>query len=162
MVEKIGKVIMNYDYYSGTARYLGWMDLVLLKDIIQKHHIKHIILQNLSTLGHIAEVTREIKVCVAYEYHNFIIQSFEHNKVIHSSSPDAKLVHCKPIYQSVEFGGWELSEDDNEVPSRAKCYIRFLLIHTRVNSITYLNNKIKVTAQFDKLGNVIFETESEE
>jgi len=149
-----------FDYYCGTARYLGWMDLVLLKDIIEKHHIKHIILQNLDTLGQIAEITREIKVCVAYEYHRLIFKSLNHNKVIsRASSPKADLIHCKPIYQTVEFGGWELSDDDAEVPSRAKYYIRHLLIHTRVNSITYMNNKIKFTARFDVIGNVVFETE---
>lgn len=152
-----------HDYYCGTARYLGWMDLVLLKDIIKRNHISNIILKNLDVLGQIAENTREIKVCVAYEYHNSIFKSFEQNKLTPYHSISGKeLIHCKPIYQSVEFGGWELSEDDVEVPSRAKYYIRYLLIHTRVNSITYMNNKIKLTARFDILGNVIFETESEE
>lgn len=148
------------DYYCGDARYLGWMDLVLLKDIIKKHHIKHIILQNLDTLGEIAEITKEIKICVAYEYHKIIFKSLDRNKAIFLTSPsEADLIHCKPIYQTIEFGGWELSENDSEFPSRAKMYIRHLLIHTRVNSITYMNNKIKLTALFDIIGNVVFKTE---
>ena len=152
-----------HDYYCGTARYLGWMDLILLKDIIKRHHISNIILKNLDVLGQIAEETKEIKVCVAYEYHKFIFGTLEQNKLISNHSvSDKELIHCKPIYQSVEFGGWNLSEDDEEVPSRAKYYMRYLLIHTRVNSITYMNNKIKLTARFDILGNVIFETELEE
>ena len=152
-----------YDYYCGTAWYLGWMDLVLLKDLIKKNHINHIILNNLDVLGQIAEETREIKVCVAYEYHKIIFKSFEQNKLIpHHSLSGKELVHCKPIYQTIEFGGWELSENDTEVPSRAQYYMRYLLVHTRVDSITYMNNKIKLTARFDFLGNVIFETESEE
>ena len=152
-----------YDYYCGTAHYLGWMDLVLLKDIIKKHHINHIILQNLDILGKIANETKEIKVCVAYEYHKLIFGSFKKNKLIsHYPTSKKEIIHCKPIYESVEFGGWELSENDTEVHSRAQYYIRYLLIHTRVNSITYMNNKIKLTAHFDILGNVIFKTESEE
>jgi len=149
-----------YDYYTGTARYLGWMDLVLLKEIIQKNNIKHIILQNLDTLGKIAEITQEIKICVAYEYNRIIVRSFDHNKIIRSSSQKKELLHCTPIYESIELGGWELSENDTDIPSRAKLYIRYLLIHSRVNSITYINNKIKLTARFNILGNVIFETES--
>lgn len=152
-----------HELYYGEARHLGWMDLVLLKDIIKKHHINHIILQNLDTLGQIAEITKEIKVCVAYEYKRFIVRSFEYDKhIIHSSPPEAELLQCKPIYQSVEFGGWELSDDSDKVPSRAKLYIRYLLIHTRVDSITYMNNKIKLTARFDIWGNVIFATEAVE
>jgi len=147
------------DYYCGTARYLGWMDLVLLKDIIEKHRIKHIILQNLDILGQIAEVTKDIKICVAYEYNHYVVNSLVHNKRIPLSSREIDLIHCKPIYQSVEFGGWELFEDAEEVPSRVQYYIRFLLIHTRVDSITYMNNKIKFTAHFDFLGNVKFKTE---
>ena len=152
-----------HDYYNGTARYLGWMDLVLLKDIIKRHNISDIILQNLDVFGKIAHETKEIKVCMSYEYKNLVFKSFDQNKLIsqYHLSPQS-LIHCKPIYQSVEFGGWDLSEDDFEVPSRAKLYMKFLLVHTRVNSITYMNNKIKLTAHFDFLGNVVFKTESEE
>ena len=150
-----------YDYYDGPARYLGWMDMVLLKEIIKKHHIKHIILQNLDTLGKIAQVTKDIKVCVSYENHNFIIPSLEHfTKIRKSSSQKLEFSHSRPIYHSVECGGWELSDDDTIVPARAQLYMRYLLINTGVNSITYLNNKIKFTAHFDVLGNVIFETEA--
>ena len=149
-----------YDYYYGSAQYLGWLDLVLLKDIIEKNNIKHIVLQNLDTLGKIANVTKEIKVCIAYEYHRIILKSLEHNKLIPSPLTNSELLHCIPIYQSIEFGGWELSEDDDEIPERAQLYIRHLLIHTRVSSITYMKNKIKLTAHFNLLGQVIFETES--
>ena len=150
-----------YDYYDGTARYLGWMDLVLLKETIKKHHINHIILQNLDTLGKIAQVTKEIKVCVSYENHNFIIPSLEHlNKFSKLSSQKLEFSHCRPIYHRVEFGGWDLSDDDIIVPVRAQLYMRYLLVYTRVDYITYINNKIKFTARFDALGNVIFETEA--
>ena len=86
-----------YDYYTGPARHLGWMDLVLLKDIIKKNNITNIIIQNIDTLGRIADVTKDVKVCVAYEHEKFIINLF---------SKEKELLHCKPIYQTVEFGGW--------------------------------------------------------
>ena len=144
----LGRVF--YDFYEGPAWHVGWMDLVLLKSLIKKHNVNHIILQDLGTLGAIAQVTREVKVCVAYEHKSFIINSL---------SPDKDLIHCKPIYETIEFGGWEFSDDAYTVPSRAQRYIRYLLIKTRVNYITCMNNKIKFTAHFDILGNVVFETE---
>lgn len=139
-----------HDHYYGEARYLGWMDLVLLKNIIKKHNINHIILQNLDTLGKIAEITKDVKVCRAYEYKRLIINTPVQTK---------ELVHCNPIYESAEIGGWNFSDDDDVIPSRAQLYMRYLLIRTRVNSITCMTNKIKLTAHFDILGNVIFETE---
>lgn len=160
LIPNFGEGRAFYDYYNGPARYLGWMDLVLLKEIIRKHHINHIILQNLDTLGKIAQVTLEIKVCVSYENHNFIIPTLEHfTKIRKVSSQKLELSHCHPIYHIVEFGGWELSDDDTTVPSRAQLYMRYLLNHTGVNSITYLNNKIKFTVRMDRFGKVTFETE---
>lgn len=139
-----------YDYYSGEARYLGWMDLVLLKDIVKKHSINHIILQNLDTLGKIAQVTINVQVCVHYLYNRFVIRTPVREK---------KLINCKPIYTTVEFGGWEYSEDDDQIPIRAQSYMRYLLIHTRVDSITTMTNKIKFTAYFDSKGSICYKTE---
>ena len=90
-----------YDYYYGTARHLGWMDITLLKSIIKKHHITHIILQNLDTLGKIAYVLGEAKVCVAYRYNKF--------HIILSASREKDLSHCEPIYESAVLGGWDFS-----------------------------------------------------
>jgi len=147
-VSEVGKIF--HEYYSGPARYLGWMDLVLLKDIIKKNNITHIILQNLDTLGKIAQKTKTVKVCVAYEYHHFVFNSI---------SPDKKLVHCKPIYTDAVFGGWESSPDDFEISIRAKSYMRYLLIHTHVDSITCLTNNVKVNARWNEAGHVVFDTE---
>lgn len=139
-----------YDYYYGDARYLGWMDLVLLKNIIKKNNINHIILQNLDTLGKITQSTTEVKICVSYSYHKFII---------HTPLKEKELLHCTPIYTTIEFGGWELSEDDTEIPSRAQYYMCYLLIHTRVDFITTMTNNIKFTVYFDSKGNVCSKTE---
>jgi len=140
-----------YDCYNGTARYLGWMDLVLLKEIIKKQHIGHIILHNLDTLGKIAKITKSIEICDSYIYNNHIITSL---------SPNVKLAHCEPLYKTVEIGGWDSSDNDKQLHIRAQCYMRYLLIHTQVTSITYSTTKRKFTARFDDLGNVIFDTES--
>ena len=137
-----------YDYYPGHARYIGWMDLCLLKEIIKKHHINHIILQNLNTMGKISNIIGRTKVCVAYEYNRF--------HIVHSVSKKKELVHCKPIYQDVVFGGWDFDDDALKIPERAQQYMRYLLIHTRVDSITCMTSKIKLTASFDSLGHVQF------
>lgn len=139
-----------YDYYDGNARYLGWMDLVLLKDLIKKNNVKHIILQNLDTLGKIAQSTLEVKICMSYSYHRFII---------HTALKEKDLLHCQPIYTTVEFGGWDFSENDVEIPIRAQHYMRYLLVHTRVDSITTMTNNIKFTIYFDSKGNVCSKTE---
>lgn len=136
-----------YDYYYGEARRLGWMDLCLLKPLIKKHSITHIILQNLDAFGKICDAVGEVKVCVAYNYNKF--------HVIHSVCKQKELTHCEPIYTTVEFGGWDFSED-GELPFRAQTYVRYLLTHTRVNSITCYTNKLEVTASFDSKGQVEF------
>jgi len=140
-----------YDYYTEGARFVGWMDFCLLKQIIQKHHITHIILRNLNTLRKISSILGKTKVCIAYEYKKFFI--------IHSISKKKELVHCKPIYQDVIIGGWDFEDDATEIPSRAQQYMRFLLIHSRVNSITCMTNKIKLTAYFDDVGRIDFKYE---
>ena len=140
-----------YHSYRGTARYLGWMDLILLKNIIKKQNIEHIILQNLDTLGKIAKISKYIKICDAYVYNSHIINSL---------SPDVKLSHCKPIYKNVEFGGWDSPDDSSQIHVRAQYYMRYLLIHTKVTSITSITSKATITASFDMSGNVVFETET--
>ena len=39
LIPNFGEGRAFYDYYNGPARYLGWMDLVLLKEIIRKHKL---------------------------------------------------------------------------------------------------------------------------
>ena len=141
-----------YSNYTGNKHNLGWMDLLLLKKIIKERHISHIALQNLDTLGRIAEITLSVQVCVAYEYKNvFIIPSIE---------SDTNFKKCKPIYKTVVFGGWNLSENDAIIPGRAKRYIKFLLIETQVESITCQTNRVKLTAHFDSEKHVVFDTEA--
>ena len=147
-ISEEGKIF--HHYYSGPARYLGWMDLVLLKDIVKKGNINCIILQNLDTLGKIAQKIKVVKVCVAYQYNHIFLNSI---------SSDKKLVHCKPIYKDVIFGGWESSPDDFKISIRAQKYMRYLLMQTHVDSIIYFTNNVKVTARWNESGDVVFDTE---
>lgn len=146
-----GKIF--HKYYTGPARYIGWLDLVLLNDLIKKHHITHIILQNLDILGKIAKEVGRSKICVAYHYKSFVVNK----PYLKDKKLDFK--HCIPIYNDARIGGWEFSNEDEKLSMAVENYIRFILIHTHVDSITCMNNKIKVTAHWDESGNVVFDTE---
>ena len=145
----VGKLF--HKYYAGPKQHLGWMDLLLLKKIIKERHISHIILKNLSALGKIAEATHCVQICTTYEYKNIFI--------IPSIQKDTNLKKCKPLYKTIIFGGWNLSEDDSNIPERAQRYIKYLLVETNVESITCQTNKIKMTAHFDSDRHVVFDTE---
>lgn len=138
---KVGQIL--YSEYTGTARYLGWMDLIQLKAIIQRGNISHIILRNLDLLGKMAQANGYVKICTSYQYKLYVI-----NKM-----PDKRsFKRCKPNYRMVEAGGWDFSLDDPDIPTRAKYYMKYLLLQTNVTSITYLNNKVRVTAFKDDKG----------
>lgn len=139
-----------YKHYCGEARYLGWMDLVLLNDIVQKNHITHLILQNIDTLGKIGKECKQINVCLYYELNHRFIKYVPKKKLLR---------YCHPVYKTVEFGGWDFSENDDTISNRILYYMRYLLIHTQVDSITCMNNKIKATVYFDSSGNPISKVE---
>lgn len=146
---EVGQIL--YSGYSGTARYLGWMDLIQLKDLIHKRNISHIILKNLDLFGRIAQANGYVKICNSYIKKNRFI--------IHEMPDKRSLNHCKPLYDMVEAGGWDFSLDDPDIPARAKWYMRYLLIQTNVNSITYTTNRIRVTAFIDEHGYAKVETQ---
>ena len=139
---KVGQIL--YSEYTGTARYLGWMDLIQLKDLIRRGNISHIILRNLDILGKIANANDSVQVCTSYLMKNLYITS---------KMPDKKsLKYCKPQYKMVQYGGWDFSLDDPDIHPRAKWYMRYLLIQTNVTSITYSTNKVRVVAFKDDKG----------
>ena len=131
---QIGKIF--HDYYSGNASHLGWLDLVQLRTIIKKHAIKHITLTNLDVLGKIAEKTKEIKICNAYLYDG---------RVIIQLPKKVNLRDCHPIYD-VKFGGWSFTANSCMLPHRAESYMQYLLMHTKVETVSFSTNKVKVTA----------------
>ena len=130
------------DGYLGDARHLGWMDMIQLQEIIKKNHISHIILKHLDVLGRAAMIEGQVKVCTNYLY--------MHYHIIKTLPKDNDLWNCKPLYHSVLFGGWDFSEDDDKLPSRAHEYMTYLLIHTQVQSVSCSNNKVRVTVYFDE------------
>lgn len=139
---KVGKIL--YSEYTGTARYLGWMDLIQLKALIQRGNISHIILRNLDLLGKTAQVNGSVQVCTSYKMKNIYFINKMPNK------KDFK--YCQPFYNMVQCGGWNFSLDDPDIHPRAKWYMRYLLIQTNVISITYSTNKVRVTAFKDDKG----------
>lgn len=157
---RTGKIF--HRYYSGPAQYLGWMDLVLLKKIIKDHNVNHIILQDLDTLGKIAQYTKIINVCKAYESKRYVFNTLDEKKQFYQDLKKNPYKNCDPIYEDAVYGGWNSSEEGNKLNIHAQTYIRYLLVHTRVDSITYMTNQFKHTASFDSLGQVIFETEPNE
>lgn len=142
--------ISFHKYYCGDARYIGWMDMVLLNDTIQRNHIKHLILQNIDTLGKIGKDYKQINVCLCYKLNYRFITYVPKKKLL-------KL--CTPIYKTVEFGGWDFAENDVTISSRILYYMRYLLLHTHVDSIICMNNKITATVYFDSSGNAVSKVE---
>lgn len=145
-----GKIF--HEYYDGNFRHLGWMDIVLLKHIVKKHNYSHIILQNLNTLGKIATITKSVQVCVAYQYPK--------HRILPSIRKDTNLKKCKPLYKTIIFGGWNSSDDDFKIHVRAEHYMRYILVQTQVETVTYQTNKVKVIAHFDSKKNVVFDYET--
>lgn len=139
-----------HKHYCGEARYVGWMDLVLLKDTIQKNHIKNLILQNIDTLGKIGKDYKQIDVCICYKLNHHFIKYIPKKKLLRL---------CTPVYTTVEFGGWDFSENDDTISTRILYYMQYLLIHTQVDSITCMNNKIKATVYFDSSRKIVSKVE---
>ena len=147
---KVGQIL--YSEYTGTARQLGWMDLIQLKSLIKKRNISHILLKNLDILGRMAEAEGSVKVCYLY---------LENNHRFLHEVPDKKrnLKRCEPIYRMVGIGGWNFSPDDSDIPFRAEFYMEYLLTQTHVESIVYTTNKVRLTAFFAEHGKVQIEEE---
>ena len=138
------------DYYYGDSRHIGWMDISLLKSKIKELNVSHIILRNLDTLGKIADITGQVLVCVNYTHKKNGTSPFAQKK--------SNLKNCEPVYATAVWGGWEFSDEDSEIPEQAIEYMKFLLVHTRVDSITCQTNKVKVTVHFASLGRIAIET----
>ena len=146
---KIGQVF--HSGYTGKYHHLGWMDLVQLKELISKHSISHIVLKNLDILGKVAMVSQEVKVCTMYLHKS--------GRIFKTKPTTKYLVHCKPLFHTVEFGGWEMSADDDFIHTRAIEYMIYLLYRTKVNSVSYSTNKVISTVYFDSEGKHHISTE---
>jgi len=134
-----GKIL--YGEYSGEATRLGWMDLIQLKEKIKSQNISELVIKNLDLLGRVASVEGCVKICNCYVYKNSLI--------LRSVPKDGNFKNYHPLYETVMIGGWDFSEDDSEIPIRAKVYLQQLAFHTKVQT-TYSNKKVKITAYFDE------------
>lgn len=132
-----GKIL--YQGYHGDFTHLGWMDLVQLKEKIKSQNISEIVVKNLDLLGKVVGINGNLKICNCYVYNNSLI--------LRSTPKDGNFENYHPIYDTIMIGGWSFSEDDEEIPIRAKVYLQQLAFHTNVQ-ITYINKKVKVTAYF--------------
>ena len=135
-----GKIF--YKHYSGNARYIGWIDLVELRNKIQKQQIRHIILHNLDSLGKIANEVGILRICTAYQYGNFITNRL----ILKGKHIDTS--HCKPVYRETIIGGWNFSKEDVELPFCAVDFMHHLLIYTKIDSISAFSAKYKYTVSF--------------
>lgn len=136
---KVGQIL--YSEYSEPTRYLGWMDLIQLKELVHKSHISHIILKNLDILGKMAQAEGRVKICCNYiTRHHFLINKLPSQE---------ELKYCTPFYMDNFIGGWDLTLDDDYIPYRAKTYMTYILVKTGIKSITYSTNKVKFSVFID-------------
>ncbi|MEO0197312.1 MAG: adenylosuccinate synthase [candidate division WOR-3 bacterium] len=109
--DEIGEYIRNkgneYGSTTGRARRCGWLDLVLLKYAVLMNNINYLILTKLDVLFGLSEV----KVCVAYEYKNNIVDF----------PPVYDLENVKPIYKT--FKGFDSVEGASEYISFIESYL---------------------------------------
>lgn len=120
LFDEIGAEIREKGHEYGTVthrpRRTGYLDLVALKYSILINGITSICL----TLLDVLTGFKEVKVCVAYEYENQILNTLP--------SSDDVLKNCKPIYKTLEGWNEDISnvKSFDELPENAKNYIRFI------------------------------------
>ena len=116
-IREIGK-----EYNSdGSARRVGWLDLVRLKNAVIQDGITELCLMHMDDLGKVGWKLGEIKVCTSYLYN----QSNSWPITIDYVPIDSE--NCEPIYKSFK-GGWDTSEcnDYDSLPQPAKNFIEFI------------------------------------
>lgn len=116
-IREIGK-----EYNSdGSARRVGWLDLVRLKNAVIQDGITELCLMHMDDLGKVGWKLGEIKVCTSYLYN----QSNSWPVTIDYVPIDSE--NCEPIYKSFK-GGWDTSacDDYDSLPQPAKNFIEFI------------------------------------
>ena len=113
---------------TGRKRRIGWLDLFLLRHIVQLSGIRKIALMKLDILD---EISRG-KICIGYRFKGKVLDE----PPIAPSEWD----HIEPIYE--EFQGWGRSlakcKTLNEIPSQARKYLEKIETFCDVE-ITYLS-----------------------
>ena len=117
VIRDIGK-----EYNSdGSARRVGWLDLVRLKNAVILDGITELCLMHLDDLGKIGQKLGEIKVCTSYIYN----QPNNWPMTIDYVPIDAE--NCEPVYKRF-VGGWNTSgcTDYDSLPQQAREFIEFI------------------------------------
>ena len=103
---------VEYGTVTKRPRRCGWLDLVLVKQAVIPNGLTELCVNHLDTIG----TFDEIKVCVAYFYHDKMI-----------TYVPADLENCTPIYETFK-GGFKVRglTKFHQLPKNAKKYIRFI------------------------------------
>ncbi len=106
----------EYGTTTGRPRRVGWLDLVILKYAVRVNGLTELALTKLDILSDIPN----IPVCVAYNYHDQVIDSFP---------ADLKVLgECEPILDYL--AGWKGDiasiRKRNDLPLNAKKYVDFI------------------------------------
>lgn len=132
----------GYEGYAAVSHF-GWLDMVQLRSCVYHHHIKHIIVQGLDVLGLAGIVNGSINICNAYLCNT--------GRIIYEI-PKSGFQNCKPMYDRSSFriiGGWDFTVNEiDDLPINAKYFMRYLLMHSGAETVTYLDENISVSAYF--------------
>ena len=114
--EKLRKLGNEYGATTGRPRRCGWLDLVATKYACMLSGVNYIALTKLDVLSGMDK----IRVCVGYEYHGKVFETFP---------PEIKILeNLTPIYK--DFDGWQepLSSVKryDDLPENAKLYLDFI------------------------------------
>jgi adenylosuccinate synthase len=121
--EKLRKVGNEFGATTGRPRRCGYLDLVVLKNSVEKNGLTDLVITKLDILSSL----QEIKVCFAYEIDGVEIKTIPTNL--------KKLSQAKPIYKT--FKGWnsDISSitEFEKLPEEAKRYIAFIEEYLQTN-----------------------------
>lgn len=121
--EKLRKVGNEFGATTGRPRRCGYLDLVVLKNSVEKNGLTDLVITKLDILSSL----QEIKVCFAYEIDGVEIKTIPTNL--------KKLSQAKPLYKT--FKGWnsDISSitEFEKLPEEAKRYIAFIEEYLQTN-----------------------------
>lgn len=121
--ETLRKVGNEFGATTGRPRRCGYLDLVVLKNSVEKNGLTDLVITKLDILSSL----QEIKVCFAYEIDGVEIKTIPTNL--------KKLSQAKPLYKT--FKGWnsDISSitEFEKLPEEAKRYIAFIEEYLQTN-----------------------------
>jgi len=114
--EKLGHKGKEFGTVTGRKRRCGWLDLVMLKQVITISGITEIVLTKIDVLDDF----EQINICTAYEY--------EGKNISYMPASEHKQAKIKPIYTSLK--GWKSNiygvKHYDDLPKQAKEYIQYI------------------------------------